>query len=360
MQQFKLRQFAAAALLAVGALSGQLAAAAAPGFSNVFFFGDSLSDTGNTQLLLANVPPPFGPIIVPDPAYPYDGGRFSNGPIWTEYLAAGLGFAGAASPVLTGGNNFSFAGARTGGLPSLTSPIPSVNYQTENIWAMIPAPADPNALYVVVAGGNDMRDARDLAPGTDALNQGYRQIAAEAAIANLKSSLGLLAQRGAKNVLVSNLPDLGATPEAYFIENFGIPGVTGPVPGLMAASTDATGRFNALMPQLLNYGASVGLTVSFLDMAAVTKDVRDNPGAYDILNTTLPCEGFQGSGTASCDVSMFSDALHPSSRGHQIIADAAFQALGVTPVPEPETVALMLAGLVMVGSAARRRSRNAA
>jgi len=113
------------------------------------------------------------------------------------------------------------------------------------------------------------------------------------------------------------------------------------------------------MPQLLNYGASVGLTVSFLDMAAVTKDVRDNPGAYDILNTTLPCEGFQGSGTASCDVSMFSDALHPSSRGHQIIADAAFQALGVTPVPEPETVALMLAGLVMVGSAARRRSRNA-
>jgi len=32
----------------------------------------------------------------------------------------------------------------------------------------------------------------------------------------------------------------------------------------------------------------------------------------------------------------------------------------VTPVPEPETVALMLAGLVMVGSAARRRSRNAA
>lgn len=354
MHQFPLRQFAAAALLAVGTLSSQLAAAVTPGFSGVYFFGDSLSDTGNTQQLFAG----FG-FPVPNPADgPYDGGRFSNGPVWTEYLAEGLGFAGAAAPLHQGGSNFAYAGARTGGLPSLTSPIPSLTYQTETIWGLSTPAADANALYVVVAGGNDMRDARSAAPGADALNNAYRQLAADAAIANLKSSLGLLAQRGAKNVLVSNLPDLGATPEAMFME-FG-------TPGTVAASTDATNRFNALMPQLLNYGASVGLTVSFLDMAAATAAVRANPAAFGITNINLPCAGFAGADggiglpTTSCDASTFSDILHPSSRGHQIIADAAFQALGVTPVPEPETVALMLAGLVMVGSAARRRSRNAA
>lgn len=355
MHQIKLRQVAATALLAVGTLSGQWAAAAAPSFSDVYFFGDSLSDTGNTQALFAG----FG-FAVPNPADgPYAGGRFSNGPIWTEYLAAGLGFSGAAKPLYLGGNNYSFAGARTGGLPSLASPIPSLTYQTQAIWGATTPTADADALYVVVAGGNDMRDARTTASGTDALNTGYRQLAADAAIANLKSSLGLLAQRGAKNVLVSNVPDLGATPEAVFLE-FGIPGVMPAKPGIIAASTDATDRFNALMPQLLSYGASVGLNVTFLDMAAATKAVRDNPAAYGITNTNLPCAGFTGSAGASCDVSTFSDVLHPSSRGHQIIADAAFQALGVTPVPEPQTIALMLAGLALVGSAARRRSRNAA
>lgn len=353
MHQFKLRQFAAAALLAVGTLSGQLAAAAAPSFSDVYFFGDSLSDTGNTQALFANIPPPFGPIAVPNPGDgPYAGGRFSNGPVWTEFLAAGLGFAGAAKPLHEGGNNYAYAGARTGGLPSLLSPIPSLNFQTQTLWGSSTPMADAGALYVVVAGGNDMRDARTAAPGNSNLEKSFRQLSADAAIANLKSSLGLLAQRGAKNVLVSNLPDLGATPEASFL-NFS-------TPGLQAASTDATDKFNALMPQLLSYGASVGLTVSFLDMAAVTKDVRDNPGNYGILNTGLPCAGFAGSAGASCDVSTFSDILHPSSRGHEIIADAAFQALGVTPVPEPETVALMLAGLAMVGAAARRRQSSKA
>lgn len=360
MQHVQLRQFAAAALLAVGTLSGQLAAAASPSFSDVYFFGDSLSDTGNTQALFANIPPPFGPIAVPNPADgPYAGGRFSNGPVWTEFLATGLGFANAAMPLHLGGNNYAYGGARSGGLPSGSSPIPSLTYQTQTLWGGSTPMADANALYVVVAGGNDMRDARTVAPGTDALNRGYRQLAADAAIANLKSSLGLLAQRGAKNVLVSNLPDLGATPEAVFLE-FGIPGVMPGTPGIVAASTDATGRFNGLMPQLLSYGASVGLTVSFLDMAGAVAAVRANPAAYGITNINLPCAGFAGSLGASCDVSTFSDALHPSSRGHEIIADAAFLALGVTPVPEPQTIALMLAGLAVVGSAARRRSRNAA
>lgn len=348
MQPFRLRQYAAITLLAASTLASQWAAAASPSFSNVFFFGDSLSDTGNTQKLSAG----FG-IIEPNPLEPYDGGRFSNGPVWTEYLAAGLGFTGAANPLHLGGNNFAFAGARTGGLPTLASPIPSLTYQVETIWGSSTPLADPGALYVVVAGGNDMRDARTFASGADLVSTAYRRLAAESAIANLKSSLGLLAQRGAKNVLVSSVPDLSTTPEASFLAAF--------YPDIMAASLDASQRFNALVPQLQSYGASVGLNVSFLDMAGAAAAVLDDPEAYGITNTALPCAGFFGSAGASCDESIYSDAVHPSSRGHQIIADAAFKALGVTPVPEPETLVLMLSGLAMLlGTATRRRNRNAA
>jgi len=335
---------AIAATLAWPAVSGAVTTSA-PTFSDVVIFGDSLSDTGNTQMLYAG----FG-YAVPDPSQPYYNGRFSNGLIWTDYLAAGLGQTGDAKSYLLGGNNYAYAGARTtGNTPSLSDPIPATLFQTQAIWGGTHLSADPNALYVLVAGGNDMRDARSLAPGSSTLEVSYRQLSADAAIANLKGSLGILAQRGAQHVLISTLPDLGATPEA----------LAGGA-SFVAASTDATNRFNALVPNLVAYGSTLGLDITLLDMAAVAATIRAdtvlNGGAtYGFTNAFYPCAGFTGSLGASCDVSLFSDGLHPSSRAHQMIADAAFSALGVTPVPEPQTVALMLAGLLVVAKAARRR-----
>ena len=348
------KRLAGTATLVAGALFGGLvstaAQAAAPSFTSLTIFGDSLSDTGNTSLLSGGYFPKAGT------SQPYYGGGYSNGPLWTELLATGLGLPGAANSFQLGGGNFAFAGARTGGAtPTQASPIPGVLFQTQAMWgASHPGPtaADASGLYLVVAGGNDMRDARTTAPGSSALENSFRHLSAEAAVANLKSSLGILASRGAKNVLVSNLPDLGNTPEA---QSMGA--------GVVAASTDATNRFNLLMPSLLGYGNSLGLTMSFLDMAGAVQAVRANPLAYGISNLDAPCNGFFGSpniAATACAVSAFSDALHPSARAHQIIAGAAFDALGVTPVPEPQTVALMLAGLLLVGGVARRRATAAA
>src|SRR4029453_12923135 len=49
-------------------------------FSRIIVFGDSLSDTGNFYHLTGGFPPA-----------PYANGRFSNGPLWIEYLADDLG-----------------------------------------------------------------------------------------------------------------------------------------------------------------------------------------------------------------------------------------------------------------------------
>lgn len=347
-----LRRLVGTCAVAAGALATTLAptsagavGAPAGGYSDLVIFGDSLSDTGNLSIATGGARP--------GNSQPYFDGRFSNGLIWTDLLATGLGQAGDAAPFLAGGNNYAFAGARTNNATFGTTAdsVPGLLYQTQTYWGGTHAAADPNALYVLVGGGNDLRDGRIMAPGNSLLETSFRQLSADAAVANLKSSLGLLAARGAEHVLISNMPDLGNTPEAAFL-------------GVQAASSDITDRFNAQMPSLMSYGASLGLTMSFLDMAGVAQAVREdtlfnNSLTYGVLDIWAPCQGFAGSAGTPCSLAAFSDGLHPSARVHELFAGAAFNALGVTPVPEPQTVVLMLAGLAMLGRLVRRRSQAA-
>lgn len=303
-------------------------AAAAP-FSNLFIFGDSLSDTGNVNLLSNGALPSGGP---------YDGGRYSDGPLWVEHLAAGLGLAADAAPALAGGNNYAFAGARTG-----TAPIPpGILAQATGLFGTSHAAADPDALYVIAGGGNDMRDARDAFGGTTVADQVGRQIAAQSAAANLSLTVQYLAGKGARHFLIANLPDLGLTPEAVLT-------------GKQAASSDASARFNALMPGLLASGSAAGLDMRFLDLVALNQaiiaDALTNGGAvYGITNVVLPCAGFAGNQlNIPCSISLFSDALHPSGRTHEIMGQAALRA-----VPEP--AALVLFTLATLAAVRRRRA----
>ncbi|MFM6404124.1 MAG: hypothetical protein ACKPGT_05515, partial [Microcystis sp.] len=76
--------------------------ASASTFSNLFAFGDSLTDSGNVAIATyPNYQPvPFGGLM---PSLAYQSGRLTNGPTWVETLAARLGVS--ASPYLGGGTN---------------------------------------------------------------------------------------------------------------------------------------------------------------------------------------------------------------------------------------------------------------
>ena len=64
-------------------------------FARLVAFGDSLSDTGAVFAVTQGAVPP---------SPPYYAGRFSNGPVWPEYLGAALSL-----PV----ENFAYGGAQT-------------------------------------------------------------------------------------------------------------------------------------------------------------------------------------------------------------------------------------------------------
>lgn len=155
--------------------------ATAATFSQIYVFGDSLSDTGNS-LNATGLPP----------SPPYFEGRFSNGPVWTEYLANDLGLSPQQQ------TNYAFGGANTGnnntpgvqGLPGLQQQIDS--YKATN------TSADPNALYVVWAGANDYLSGNTTNP--------------DVPVNNLSTAVNSLADLGAKNIMVVNLPDLGKLP----------------------------------------------------------------------------------------------------------------------------------------------------
>ncbi len=309
------------------ALAGLAAAGSAQAYTNAYFFGDSLSDTGNIFTLTGGA----------TPTAPYFNGRFSDGPVWVETLASRIGLPNSDTASLQGGTNFAFGGARTSGgsIPSLLTQVGSVTSPAGSL--------DPSALYVVVAGGNDMRDARSAFPTMDAAGAAGRLAAAQAAAGNIRTALQLLAADGARHVLVANLPDLGGTPEAFAL-------------GLVAPSSDVSAQFNAQFSSVLSFGQGLGLTMNFLDMAGLSTAIRNdalfNGGAvYGLSNALTPCGTFQGSIGISCSVSLFSDALHPSAAAHLILGNAA-----AALVPEPETYAMMLLGLAAVAAATRRRA----
>jgi outer membrane lipase/esterase len=345
------------------ALAGFVGGAQASPYSDLVIFGDSLSDTGNVLALTAAFAPPSFPNFAGAP------GRFSNGPVWTETLAAGLGlpngakasnllYAGAPGVIAigpTGGTNYAFGGARTGlgGSAGATTGLfgQLIAWNGSVFGSTLTRTADSNALYVLLAGANDLRDARNANGGATAADAAARSAAAATVATNLTHAIGLLAQAGARHFLVPNLPDLGKTPEAIGL-------------GKAAASTDVTLKFNTDLA-----GDLAGLDAFFMGSFGVDLDIRtpdlfgqvDNiyddavnqAGAiYGITNVSTPCIApvapgayfLPGSTDLNCSVSAFSDDLHPSAATHLLIGQLAL----ATAVPEPGSLLLVLLALLLV------------
>lgn len=316
----------------------------AASFSQIFGFGDSLSDTGNTSSLTRNaialgVPLPFP--IPPSP--PYFNGRFSNGPIWIEQLASGLGLT--YNPA----TNFAIGGATTGtnntlldnlipGLPLPGNPLglPGLQTQVDN-FVTASLQADPNALYVIWAGANDYF-------GDDVTDPAIP-------VSNLANAVTSLNSVGARNFLVVNLPDLGQTPGSRGNEN---------VSTLLDVLT--IGHNAGLANTLNTLGRQPGINITALNVNSLFRGALTNPGEFGLTNVTDACLNISaGTLCSNPDEFLFWDNIHPTTRVHSIIAQTALSTLrSTTSVPEPSAAVgmLALAGLGAVGVLKRQQKKS--
>ena len=299
------------------------ASASGPSFTSMVVFGDSLSDTGNLFALTGGTYPLF----------PYDNGRFSNGPLAVEWLASGLGLTGPKF------DNWAIAGATTdtwgsadaslGGYPTgMLSQL--AGYQS----SLGGGSADSAALYFVMGGANDLRYG-DLSTPLAASHT------VDVAVANLKSIVTSLHALGAQKFFLPNLPDLGLTPES----------VAG---GTSAGSSALSALFNQRLAAAYDDLKQTWSDETFYDIDLPTiqyQQLADAP-ANGFTSLTDQCILTAGCVASNAAGFVYWDNVHPSAATHAILGAAMLAA-----VPEPESLLLVaLAGLALLGTRRRRLS----
>jgi outer membrane lipase/esterase len=308
-------------------------AANAAGYSAEYVFGDSLSDNGNLAAVFGGFPNP-----------PSFDNSFTNGPVAVQLLAESLGLSANASLWLTSpspqGTNYAVGGATAAAgmdiLPGVNINLPSQVGAYSNF---VSDHADPNALYVVMIGGNDVIDAVANNSGASAVTAGADTEAVE---------ISTLAGEGAKHFLIVNVPDVGQIP--LFTQES--------PPGAAAEATAFSVDYNdELVTKLQDLELPPGSTLTDFNLFAFNENL-DTSG---FANTTDPCYSFTGvpdstasdhqCGPANVDTFVYFNDVHPTAPVQALWAGGLRAA-----VPETSTWAMLVVGFFSVGFAGYCRS----
>lgn len=278
--------------------------------TQIFVFGDSLSDSGNSFALTSG-------LIPPDP--PYDSGRFSNGLVAVEYLAEDLGFTLDPFYGNGGGNNFAVGGAKTGTgnsnnddiasfLPGVT--LPGVSKQIDDFeHSLENGHADPDALYLVWAGPNDFLDyLGDGVPGDPA-------VLIEDGVSNITHNVTRLTNLGAKNLVVPNMPSLGRLP---FSAEFQAEAT--------AISIAFDGGLSLALDNLDLSSDPTEAEIIEVDLFTANENIAANPEQFGLSNVTDPLllSGLDPTETTGF---FFWDIFHPTTEAHALFADTIEQTI---------------------------------
>ncbi len=276
-------------------------------FDNMVVFGDSLSDDGNISIA-QNLPQIF---------------RWTTNPGQTGVENIGDFFGMPLGPALGGGTDFAFGGAGiVNNSPGTPAGVPTLPTQLGMYLQATGGAADPNTLYAMWGGANDVFYNATMAA--------MQQLTPAQVQANIQTAAGTelgmieqLGQAGARYVMVFNLPNIGITPMAL---------AQGPQNA--AELTGLSLTFN----NTLNAGlANTGVNIIPVNTFAFLNEVVANPGAYGFTNVTAPaCTGSAfgclPAGTPGAtstyqpgtqDTYLFADGVHPTTAAHAMLAQYA-------------------------------------
>lgn len=271
---------------------------------NLVVFGDSLSDNGNLYEVM-NHQFPQSP--------PYFDGRFSNGPVWIEHLAASY-FNNPAAHL----QNYAYGGAGVSELPE-DEELFTLKREVDNYLAANNDKAAEDSLFIVWIGGNNYLG---LPSNPDE--------SVSSTIAGIQNSVKKLVEKGAKNIMIINLPDLGGTPAAIEFD------------AVTAYSYLSTQHNKALETTFAEFKRSnPAVNWMYFNIEDVFKDAITNAPDYGFTNVNGSCYQSNMRETTkksvmnmvasvrpkviedACDGYLFFDLVHPTNIAHQVIANKA-------------------------------------
>ena len=233
----------------------------------------------------------------------------------------------------------------------------SFNEQIGSYLASSGGVMDPNALYVLWIGANDMADALakslmlggDLTPVVDEISQ---------TVGDIVTAFVTLETLGARNFLIGNSPDLSLTPAARGLAAYFGSGVSDLFQG-------ASVGFNQTLAAMLPFYTLPTSSVTLFGAFALQTAMTNNPAAYGISNVSDACfdgeiDGSPAPGNATANECanpaeyLYYDGEHPGATLHYWAASTIYAQM----VPEPGELALSLTALGLMGLAGRRSRRG--
>lgn len=272
--------------------------------NRIVAFGDSLSD--NQNLFNAS----FWRFPQADS---WLRGRFSNGKVWVEYVAENLGVplntwamgAAGAKPM----HHWSPGGLAIE-LPGILEQVLSWQSYAQRAQGYQPA----NTLFTILIGANDLI---------------YYGHSVQEIINTKTQALHRLINAGARNILLSTVPDVSRAPLLQERSEAEKNLLSNEVRELNRQLTTLVSHFQTLYPNV---------KIALFDTYNLFEEITTNPAKYNIRNTDTSCLRMEIDSKENylvwlpardiCDNPdqfVFWDILHPTTRVHQLVAEKITQ-----------------------------------
>jgi phospholipase/lecithinase/hemolysin len=283
---------------------------------NIVVFGDSLSDNGNLYEYMRHQLPQ---------SPPYYKGRFSNGPVWIEHLIASYFPEGTADTHLL---DYAYGGAGVSEEEGDDEVLFTLRREVNTYLLTHDDKASEDSLFVVWIGANNyLAFPSDIDITLQKVNEG------------IKHSLQRLVDKGAKHILVVNLPDLGRTPAAIEFDS-------------VETMTYFTNQHNQLLNKSVDELKQEFPDVEWLhyDLHQAFEEVMEHPQEYGFTNISGTCvnslvEEITKKSVLNmvasvrpkinqdaCTGYLFFDLVHPTALAHEILgvkAKTMLDAVGI-------------------------------
>lgn len=265
-------------------------------FSQLIVFSGSLTDTGNFASVNGGTLPP-----------PYYKNRNSDGPVAIDLIATRLGLSSDPSLHLLGkqgGTNYAVLHASAAG----DSPI-DLPQQIAAYLGPRKAVADPDALYFVFIGANDIIAAsveKDEAKSEIIIDNGIKAI---------DQGMRKLHAAGARIFYAPNNINLGIAPIAKTY-------------GISARTTQKTQLFNRRFEKALQkLEHEFGLNIYRFDFYKFGEDLMASADKFGYTNLSDSCLALQAAGKCDLDHFAFFNELLPTKGIHALFGNAMITAL---------------------------------